>query len=109
MSKPKEYRLVTIADIIDVLTSENIDNFLVDFKSFIETTQNLLHIARVLDPELKDKKNSEIGEPIFNWIDDGKHDQTGGLRITDPETKQQIDFPLDVDLMNKLANQLKKN
>lgn len=105
---PKEYRLVTIADIIDVLTPENIDNFLIDFKSFVETAQNLFKLAALIDPELQGKKNSDIGQAVFNWIDDGKHEATGGLRITHPETNQEIDLPLDIEKMNKIVDQLTK-
>lgn len=108
MSEPKEYRLVTVADIVDVLTPDNIDNFLIDFKSFVESIQNLCELARMIDPEMKDKKYSEIGQAVFNWIDDGKHEHTGGLRITHPETNQEIYLPLDIDKMNALVNQLKK-
>jgi hypothetical protein len=105
--KYPEHRLVKISDIVDVITPDNIDNFLIDFKSFIETTQNLCKIAKTIAPELKDLKNSEIGEAVFNWIDDGKHDQTQGLRITDPETGKTVEFPMDVDTMNNIANNLK--
>ena len=104
----KEYRLVTVSDIVDVLTPENIDNFLIDFKSFIETAQNLCDIARAIDPAMKDKKYSEIGQVVFNWIDDGKHEATGGLRVTHPTNGESIDFPMDINVMNNLANQLKK-
>jgi hypothetical protein len=107
MNESKKYRLVTIGDIIDVLTPENIDNFLIDFKSFVESAQNLCVLARVIDPSLKDKKYSAIGEAVFNWIDDGKHEQTGGIRITDPTTGEQVDFPMDIDKMNEMANILK--
>lgn len=107
MSEPKEYRLVTVADIVDVLTPENIDNFLIDFKSFVQSIQNLCDLARAIDPEMKGKKYSELGQPVFNWIDDGKHEQKGGLKITHPDTGEEIDIPLDIDAMNRLANNLK--
>lgn len=107
MNKTKEHRLVTVADIIDVLTPENIDNFMIDFKSFIESVQNLCDIARVIDPSMKNKKYSELGEAVFNWIDDGKHESTGGIKITNLENGEEISMPLDIDRMNALANALK--
>lgn len=109
MNKPKEYRLVTVADIIDVLTPENIDNFLIDFKSFIKSIPNLCDLAREIAPELRDKKYSELGEAVFNWIDDGKHEESGGLRITNPYTGEEMDFPLDIAKLNEMAERLKTN
>ena len=104
--EPKEYRIVTVSDIVDIVTPENIDNFLIDLKSFIQSTQNLCFIAKKIDPDLTGKKNSEIGEAVFNWIDDGKHEDTGGLRV-EYEGKT-IDFPLDISKMNAVAEMLKK-
>lgn len=107
--KPKEYRLVSIADILDVVTPENLENFLIDFKSYIQTSHALFGMAKLLDADSAKLKNSEIGESIFNWIDDGKHDATGGLRITDNETGKTTDLPLDLghlqDIWNAVKNQ----
>jgi hypothetical protein len=105
MNEQKEYRLVTISDMVDVVTPDNIDNFLIDLKSFIQSTHNLIYLAKMIDPELADKKNSEIGGPIFNWIDDGKHEESGGLRL-EVEGKT-LDLPLDVAQMNTIAEALK--
>lgn len=106
MSESKKYRLETISDIIDAVTPENIDNFLIDLKSFIKTTQNLIYLCRIIDPDLAYKKNSEIGQPIFNWIDDGKHEATGGLTVEIEGEK--INLEMDIDRMNAIAEVLKK-
>lgn len=59
----KSYKLDTISQIIDVVTSDNIDVFIQDFKLFLEMR---IEIAKIHHDEV------EIEMPTtFEWNDDG--------------------------------------
>ena len=65
----------TIKDILEVVNQENIEDFLIDFETFLTYATNA-------------KKNMPEGlrlESIkFTWIDDGKHDKTIKIKILTP-------------------------
>lgn len=67
---PPRHDLKTIEEIIDVITPENLENFLIDFRGFL--TLNLT-IASVQDIFGKENVKIEREErKVFHWIDDGK-------------------------------------
>jgi hypothetical protein len=83
MAKKKEIEFLTIKEIIDTIHMGNKDNFLVDFKSWLEIVINTTHSVRMAidlggteeqKKEYKSVKNSDlVGCNSMKWIDDGKH------------------------------------
>ena len=65
-----KHDLKTIEDIINVINAENIDNFIIDFKSYLN-----FNILLKTTQEIVGKENvgiSKEDEGVLNWIDDGK-------------------------------------
>jgi hypothetical protein len=56
------HEIKTLQDILDCTDSENLDNFLIDFKQILKNG----HFLRDLEPKVE--------FPSFTWIDDGKND-----------------------------------
>jgi len=76
MSKEKKirtYTLKTIEDITNVLTNENVDNFLVDFKAWLS--------YRLKFKEVKIDNLVKFDNTKFTWIDDGKHEADIRLKV----------------------------
>lgn len=67
--KNKEYEIRSIQDIADMVTSENLDNFIIDFKGVL-----MAHI--VLKQSFPDKTFRD-----FLWVDDGKHEITCNIVV----------------------------
>lgn len=84
MNEPKQYPIRSLDDIGDTLSPENAERFLIDvvlaFKSYME----VMHEFKKANPELKDKKNSELMKFGFDWVDDGGHDKLS-TRIEGPD------------------------
>jgi hypothetical protein len=64
--KSKKYTLKTITEITDTVTEKNIDNFIIDFKTFL-----LLAIQFKKLRLLKDLVKFDASK--FEWKDDGKN------------------------------------
>lgn len=62
---PKHNKINTIQDIINVITSENIDTFLNDFEAVVRSAL-LIKETTGITPQTDG----------FTWIDDGKNDIT---------------------------------
>lgn len=58
----KSYKLNTISDIIDVVTSDNIDTFISDFRLFLEMR---IEIAKLANEDVSIEMPTE-----FDWTDD---------------------------------------
>lgn len=80
----KKHELTTIADILEVVNEENIERFLADFGAFLFSSIQIINGIKSLNPELKDKKPSEIGHSKMIWTDDGKNELTA-ITIYDKE------------------------
>ncbi len=66
--KDKEYKLNTVKDFLDVVTEDNLELLIQDFKMFLG-----------MRLQIKNLKMSNIIKPkydYFHWIDDGKHNAT---------------------------------
>lgn len=72
-TKPKEYKLRTIEDIINVINEENLPNLIIDFTNFLKFNLEIKKLQKTIGEENIQIKRSEFG--IFHWIDDGKNDQ----------------------------------
>ena len=75
--KAKEYQIKTVQDMLDCVTKENIDNFMIDLRGVIDTyiafkglTKTIAEVEG-LPPEL-----AEVSSEGYIWIDDGKHEKT---------------------------------
>jgi len=84
MAKSNVIEFKTIEDIINTIHLGNKDNFLVDFKAWLEIVLNTVQTVK-LSIELggteeqkkeysKVSNSSLIGCSSMKWIDDGKHD-----------------------------------
>ena len=69
MLEPKKYRIETLTDIINATTPENLDNFLADLKSAIESVQMLKDLSATF---VKDANVIDIPS-FFMWTDDNEH------------------------------------
>jgi hypothetical protein len=72
--KSKEYKLKTVEDITNVITKDNLDNFLIDFKSWLS--------LRIGFKEVKELENAvQFDNSQFRWIDDNKHNATINIKV----------------------------
>ncbi len=62
------HELKTVAEIRKVVTPENIDNFIVDFKAFIALGMLVDTIGEITNGDVQQKEPD-----TFKWIDDGKN------------------------------------
>jgi len=63
---PQEHKIETFTDIVNAVTADNIDSFMIDFKHALETILDLKKLAG--DDDIMPYIN-----PFFIWVDDGKH------------------------------------
>lgn len=70
----KRYEIKTMQDVIDCVTLDNIDNFMIDFRTYIESAISIKAIGEAIcDAENIDKAFSGLKTDGFTWIDDGEH------------------------------------
>lgn len=69
----KNYKLRTISEIVKVVTKDNIDVFISDFKEFLEFRNNLKDFSKEEGVEL-------VVPDVFDWTDDGVKG-CNGIRI----------------------------
>lgn len=62
-----QYKIKTWADILNVVTAENIEGLMVDMYKMLDQWVKVKE-------SLTEKELSEIESQGFTWIDDGKHD-----------------------------------
>jgi len=77
--KSNEYKLKTVAEIQEVVTSSNIEGFVKDFHAWL-----------ALSVKIKEEKNKGFDikhstPGMFHWIDDGKNDITLRVEVRKPE------------------------
>jgi hypothetical protein len=83
MSEEKLIEFTTIEQIIDAIHLGNKDNFLTDFRGWLEAVINMTQTVRTVveisaDEEQKELYNNMpnsklVGCSSMKWIDDGKH------------------------------------
>ena len=76
MNQPKEYELKTLKEILQVVTSENIECFITDFGSWLHLKMVAREIQEKLPAGIEIKDNY-----IFRWIDDKKNNITIKIKI----------------------------
>lgn len=70
----KEYKINTMQDVLDCVTMDNIDNFMVDFRYYIESAIAIKKIGNAIcEAENLPAELSNMSTIGFTWIDDGKH------------------------------------
>lgn len=93
MSEQNVVEFKTIEEIINTIHLGNKDNFLIDFKAWLEIVLNTTQTVRMSielggTPEqkeqYKDSKNSElIGCSSMKWVDDGMHNISINVTVKD--------------------------
>lgn len=81
----KKYEITTIEQLINICNSKNIENLMTDLTLFLDYKNKVIDKIKESNPELKDKKSSEIMKPIFIWIDDNKN-TLDGVQIKNLDT-----------------------
>ena len=76
--KQKSVVIKSLDDVLNAITSDNVEHFVIDFSEFLRTYVALVDLARamidVAGEKHSDKKNTEImGMPVFKYTNDGKH------------------------------------
>ena len=64
--------LKTLEDVLKVITTENIDNFLIDFRGWLSMNMLVDTIQEVVGEKNATVNVTERG--VMHWIDDGKTD-----------------------------------
>lgn len=78
MKKPKTYEIHSLEDILDTITSDNFEKFLIDMAQGLGHYITAIEEIRNKHPEMcEGKKNSEMMKFGYTWIDDGKNDVKG--------------------------------
>ena len=68
-----KYEIKTMQDVIDCVTLSNIDNFMIDFRTYIESAISIKTIGEAIcDAGNIDRAFSELKTDGFTWIDDGE-------------------------------------
>ena len=80
----KEYQFSSIEDMLEFLTNENVELFLVDFSKMLKQAVAVQDMAKV-GCELKgiEYTNDMTCVDSMTWIDDGKHEGKTVLRLKD--------------------------
>lgn len=63
----------TIEDVLKVVNKDNLNDFIIDFKSFLEFRLNFedMNFLKILKPK----------DNIFRWINDGEHKATINIEV----------------------------
>lgn len=67
MRNPKKHKIKTIQHIVNIVNKDNIDNFIIDFRHFLDA------VIATKDFNNSNKQNKTIIKELY-WTDDGKHD-----------------------------------
>lgn len=87
--KVKEYKISTLKDIVNVVTPENMDNFLIDLRMWFQRVQKDNGKLK-LEISFKGISAQLLDPTSFVWIDDGKHVETKvSLDSTGKEIKRE--------------------
>jgi len=75
--------LKTIQDIVDVVSEDNIDNFMVDFRGFLDGFIALQNIGKLVldEDDVEIDHRVKVGSLI--WIDDNENKVSFTLRVED--------------------------
>lgn len=85
-SRGKRYTLKQVSDFLDI-PKDKIDDCLMEFKTFIEFSQAMGDIGKVVEPDMAVSKMLKGSH--FIWIDDGKHDLRKITITTPSEGKKE--------------------
>lgn len=77
------HELDSVNDFAKVVTAENIDMILTDFRMTLEGHLVMQRLAD-MSAELMGQESLPIQLPKFIWVDDGKHDYNG-ITLSSPE------------------------
>jgi hypothetical protein len=69
---PDKHDIKTYGDILRAVNADNLENFLIDFRSALEYWVAVKGIVEAASPETLEQT---INTATLKWIDDGKHDK----------------------------------
>ena len=67
----KKYQIKTVQDMINCINEANLDNFLEDLKTLIQTAHMFNNMAELVGEH---KSETILDKQGFTWIDDNKND-----------------------------------
>jgi len=67
---PQTYRIVFVQDMLNAVTSDNIDKFIHEFEMVLRSAMLMRAINEGLIAEGKASADSKIEMPYYDWIDD---------------------------------------
>jgi hypothetical protein len=71
----KKYEINTLDDIINCVTKDNLDNFIIDLKAFLEMYISIDNLGKaIMKAEGIETDKPTLKSKGFTWIDDGKHE-----------------------------------
>lgn len=77
----KEYEISTMQDVLNCVTMDNIDNFMIDFRYYIESAIAIKNIGKAIyNAEDIPEELSDVTTSGFTWIDDGEHNISVEMR-----------------------------
>lgn len=87
----KEYKLDTIQDIANMVTPDNIDNFMKDFRAFLLGYMTA-QIASDIGAESRGEEKTPIPVSGFKWVDDGVVEAK--ITISSKESDKSVEIKL---------------
>lgn len=78
MTEHKEYRLVTMADVIQNVPPDRLDAFIADFRAFVEHSQGVMAKLH----EEHDGIGALLPDTEMVWVDDGNAGNILGTTVT---------------------------
>lgn len=85
------YKIETVNDFMQVVTEENLEYLIADFKSTLRTGLEMNKLMSLV-ASTTGQEVEKLSLPCFQWIDDGKHDIVG-ITISahdDPSVRLEI-------------------
>jgi hypothetical protein len=71
-----KYELKTLRDVANLLTEEQFEMFIEDFRNFCKTTKNMNEIKKIFGDSIEITSGDG-----FLWVDSGKHEQRTEIKI----------------------------
>lgn len=104
----KNHYIKTIQDFVDVVTIENFDNFLIDFKMFLVEVIKAKAITKMAIEIAGSTEDDRILVEQFHWIEDGKHDNHG-VTMESTDGSVRLDLTEIFEKMNHIDIPENKN
>jgi hypothetical protein len=78
----KEYEIKTMQDIINCVTIDKIDSFMIDFRNYLESAITIKKLGEAIcEADNINRELARVTTEGFTWIDDGEHNCTVELKV----------------------------